>query len=93
MPALRPSRGPVQLPKMQTSQAKSPEGIVSYANNLVRAIEQQLNALFQLNNQTLVIEPSATYTTSIAGNTVDTSKVRDFALTAIQMVRQNNGLN
>ena len=89
MPAPRPSRGPIQLPKAQPGQVITPE----LWNNFVRALEQQLNALFQLNNNTLIINPDPTYVTSIAGDSVSTTKLRDFTLTVTNMLKNNNKLN
>jgi hypothetical protein len=67
--------------------------IQAYLTNTVRALEQQLNALFQLNNSNTTIDPDPSYSTSIAGNTASTSKVRDFVLTAINSLKNNNKLN
>lgn len=86
---LRPSRGPIQLPKAPENVPLDPK----FFNSVVRAIEQQFQSLYQLNNNPFLIDPTNTVSTSIAGNTASATKVRDFLLTVTNALKSGNKLN
>lgn len=86
----KPSRGPIQLPK--PGSGMDPQ-IRSYLDNLVRAIETQLNLVSLNNNENSLINPEATYSVSIAGNTASATKIRDFTFTVINALKANRRIN
>lgn len=89
-------RGSIRLPKPSNEDVGSPEAIRSYLDAVVRAVEQNLNNLWSNNNTPFVINPQTTASrtqTSIAGNTVNTGKVRDFITTVVNVLKLNNRIN
>jgi len=52
--------------------------------------------LFSNNNTPFIIDPQTTASrtqTSLAGNTADTGKVRDFLTTVVNVLKLNNRIN
>lgn len=89
-------RGPIRLPKPSNADVTSPEAVRAYLDAVVRSIEQNVNSLFSNNNTPLIIEPQTTASrtqTSIAGDTVNTGKVRDFLTTVVNVLKLNNRIN
>lgn len=89
-------RGPIRLPKPSNEDVNSPEAIRAYLDAVVRSLEQNINNLFSNNNTPFIINPATTASrtqTSIAGNTADTGKVRDFLTTVVNVLKLNNRIN
>jgi len=86
----------LRLPRPEDRDLNDPQRLRVYLDNLVRAIEQNFINLYSNNNNPWLITPSTTASRtslSIAGNTVNLSKVRDNLTSLIYVLKTNGRLN
>lgn len=93
MTTFRPSKAFSKSPTANTTIVTNPGQMLGYLNALTRVIDQNFAQITNNTNTTLVIDPEATVRTSIAGNTADFNKLRDFVATLVLSLKSNGGIN
>lgn len=93
MASSRPGKAFSKSPIPSKATVENPTQLLGYLNALIRVVDTNITQATQLTNETFIVSPAADVRTSIAGNTISTTKVRDFLLTFLQAVKSNGGVN
>lgn len=93
MSAARPRKAFSKSPTANSTVTTNPGQMLNYLNNLARSVDSNFSQITNLSNETTVISPEATVRTSIAGDTVDVAKIRDFLIYVVNSLKANGGIN